>query len=395
MPVRHTPDPARVAYTMAGLLLLGMLMALPGALHPVWFLSLSINTVGASHAFSSMGLGVLFGMALWRRAGSRFGVRGAYTTSGLLATAGLLLLSMVNASGALPGPLFIVGLAVGVLATGVAWLISGALPATSARSVLHLAGVSFGAGAFGVCLLVWAVGDVVSWAMLVRVLAVGPLLLTTLALRAKVFRYLPLAVSPWTQPTSHVPYPMAVLLGLALAALSMVQWTMGGWLAVYVLRQFGATLQAGLLILALFWVAFTVGQVVARRFSAIEERLRILFWCTAIGAAGCVFLLKTVDLSGAVMGAVLSGGSLGFLQPVALGIVARRVLTPHPQLLSGLMALLLASGFLGAGAVGRLAEPFAIEAVIWFSVAGLAAGCLLLSGVFVELKLTAPSTAVR
>ena len=395
MPVRHTPDPARVAYTMAGLLLLGMLMALPGALHPVWFLSLSINTVGASHAFSSMGLGVLFGMALWRRAGSRFGVRGAYTTSGLLATAGLLLLSMVNASGALPGPLFIVGLAVGVLATGVAWLISGALPATSARSVLHLAGVSFGAGAFGVCLLVWAVGDVVSWAMLVRVLAVGPLLLTTLALRAKVFRYLPLAVSPWTQPTSHVPYPMAVLLGLALAALSMVQWTMGGWLAVYVLRQFGATLQAGLLILALFWVAFTVGQVVARRFSAIEERLRILFWCTAIGAAGCVFLLKTVDLSGAVMGAVLSGGSLGFLQPVALGIVARRVLTPHPQLLSGLMALLLANGFLGAGAVGRLAEPFAIEAVIWFSVAGLAAGCLLLSGVFVELKLTAPSTAVR
>ena len=395
MPVRHTPDPARVAYTMAGLLLLGMLMALPGALHPVWFLSLSINTVGASHAFSSMGLGVLFGMALWRRAGSRFGVRGAYTTSGLLATAGLLLLSMVNASGALPGSLFIVGLAVGVLATGVAWLISGALPATSARSVLHLAGVSFGAGAFGVCLLVWAVGDVVSWAMLVRVLAVGPLLLTTLALRAKVFRYLPLAVSPWTQPTSHVPYPMAVLLGLALAALSMVQWTMGGWLAVYVLRQFGATLQAGLLILALFWVAFTVGQVVARRFSAIEERLRILFWCTAIGAAGCVFLLKTVDLSGAVMGAVLSGGSLGFLQPVALGIVARRVLTPHPQLLSGLMALLLASGFLGAGAVGRLAEPFAIEAVIWFSVAGLAAGCLLLSGVFVELKLTAPSTAVR
>ncbi len=395
MPVRHTPDPARVAYTMAGLLLLGMLMALPGALHPVWFLSLSINTVRASHAFSSMGLGVLFGMALWRRAGSRFGVRGAYTTSGLLATAGLLLLSMVNASGALPGPLFIVGLAVGVLATGVAWLISGALPATSARSVLHLAGVSFGAGAFGVCLLVWAVGDVVSWAMLVRVLAVGPLLLTTLALRAKVFRYLPLAVSPWTQPTSHVPYPMAVLLGLALAALSMVQWTMGGWLAVYVLRQFGATLQAGLLILALFWVAFTVGQVVARRFSAIEERLRILFWCTAIGAAGCVFLLKTVDLSGAVMGAVLSGGSLGFLQPVALGIVARRVLTPHPQLLSGLMALLLANGFLGAGAVGRLAEPFAIEAVIWFSVAGLAAGCLLLSGVFVELKLTAPSTAVR
>jgi fucose permease len=395
MPVRHTPDPARVAYTMAGLLLLGMLMALPGALHAQWFLSLSINTVGASHGFFAMGLGVLFGIALWRRAGSRFGARGAYTTSGLLATAGLLLLSMVNESSALPGPLFIVGLAVGVLATGVACLISGALPATSARSVLHLAGVSFGAGAFVVCSLVWAVGTVVSWAVLVRVLAVGPLLLTTLALRAKVFRYLPLAASPWTQPTSHVPYPMAVLLGLALAALSMVQWTMGGWLAVYVLRQFGATLQAGLLILALFWVAFTVGQVVARRFSAIEERLRILFWCTAIGAAGCVFLLKTVDLSGAVMGAVLSGGSLGFLQPVALGIVARRVLTPHPQLLSGMMALLLASGFLGAGAVGLLAEPFAIEAVIWFSVAGLAAGCLLLSGVFVELKLTAPSTAVR
>ena len=389
------PDRARVAYTMAGLLLLGMLMALPGALHSQWFLSLSINTVRASQGFFAMGLGVLFGMALWLRAGSAFGVRGAYTTSSLLATVGLLLLSTVNASSALPGALFVVGLAAGVLATGVAWLISGALPVTSARSVLHLAGVSFGAGAFGVCLLVWIAGDVLSWAVLVRALAGAPLLLAALAWRAKVFRYAPLTACPWTGPTSHVPYPMAVLLALALAALSMVQWAMGGWLAVYLLRQFGATLRVGLLILALFWAGFTVGQLVAPRFSALEERLRILFWCTAIGAAGCVFLLKTVDLSGAVMGAVLSGGSLGLLQPVALGIVARRALTPHPQMLSGMIALLLASGFLGAGAVGLLAEPFAIEAVMWFSMAGLAASCLLLSGVFVELKLTAPSTAVR
>lgn len=380
---------------MAGLLLLGMLMALPGALHPLWFLSLSINTVGAGHGFLAMGLGVLFGIALWQRVGTSFGPRGAYVTAGLLATAGLLLLSMVNASGGLPGPLFAVGLAIGVLAVGVAWLLSGTLPATSARSVLHLAGFSFGAGAFGVCLLVWAGGDLLSWVMLVRLLAIAPLVLIALAVRAKVFRYAPVTESQWRRPSSHVPYPVAVLLGLALAAQSMGQWVMGGWLAVYLLRKFGATLQAGLLILTLFWAAFTVGQLVARRFSALEERVRILFWCTAIGAAGFLFLLKTVDLSGAAMGAVLAGGSLGFLQPSVLGIVARRAPEPRPGLLGGLMTLLLVSGFLGAGAVGLLAEPFAIEAVIWFSVAGLAAGCLLLSGVFVELKLTAPSTAIR
>ena len=245
--VRHTPDSTRVAYVMAGLLLLGMLTALPGALHPLWFLSLSINTVTASYGFLAMGLGVLLGSVVWRRVGARFSLRGAYTTSGLLATGGLLLLSLVNVGSALPGPLFAVGLAVGVLATGVAWLISGALPATSARSVLHMAGVSFGGGAFCVCVLVWVAGDARSWAILVRLLAIAPLLLTAFALRAKVFRYLPLTASAWPGPTSHVPYPMAALLGLALAAQSMVQWAMGGWLAVYLLRQFGATLQAGLL----------------------------------------------------------------------------------------------------------------------------------------------------
>ena len=380
---------------MAGLLLLGMLTALPGALHPAWFLRLSINPAEAGYCFLVLGLGVLFGVASWRRLGSGFGVRGAYTTSGLLAAAGLLLLSIVNMSSGLPGPLFVLGAGIGVLTVGIAWLIAGAVPATSARSVLHLAGVSFGTGAFGVCVLVWVTADVLSWGGLVRALAAAPLLLSAVAWPAKAFRYIPLTASSWTGPVAHVPYPVAVLLGLALAAQSMVQWAMGGWLAVYLSRKFGATMAAGLLILALFWAAFTGGEVLARRLAALEERLRILLSCTVLGGVGLVFLLKTVDLSGALMGAVLLGGSLGLLQPATLGIVARRTSKPHPDLLSGMMALLLVSGLLGAGVVGLLAEPFAIEVVIWLGLAGLAAGCLLLGGVFVDLKLTTPSAAVR
>ena len=395
MPVRHTPEPARVAHAMAGLLLLGMLTALPGALHSVWFLRLSINPPEAGHCFLVLGLGVLLGVACWRRLGSDFGVRGAYTTSGLLAAAGLLLLSIANTSSALPGSLFVLGAGIGVLTVGVAWLIAGAVPATSARSVLHLAGVSFGAGAFGVCVLVWATANAISWAAVVRALAAAPLVLSVLASRAKAFRYIPLTASSWAGPVAHVPYPVAVLLGLALAAQSMVQWAMGGWLAVYLSRKFGATMGTGLLILALFWAAFTGGEVLAQRLAALEERLRILLSCTVLGGVGLVFLLKTVDLSGALMGAVLLGGSLGLLQPATLGIVARRTPKPHPHLLSGMMALLLVSGLLGAGVVGLLAEPFAIEVVIWFGLAGLAAGCLLLGGVFVDLKLTTPSAAVR
>ena len=395
MPVRHTPGPARVAYAVGGAFLLGVLTALPGALHSLWFLSLTIETMVAGYCFMALSLGVLFGMVLWRRLGSGLGVRGSFVCSGLLASASLVALSLVNTGRSLPAPLFGLGLAIGTLAVGMAWLLSAILPPTSARAVLQLAGAAFGAGALGVCLLAWGASDLTHWGILVRTVATAPLFLTVLALRADVFRHLTLNAPSWNGLGSHFPVPMAVLLGLALAAQAATLWAMGGWLTVYLSRKLGVTLGAGLLMLALFWAAFTSGSVLAGRLSTLEERMRILLWCTLAGAAGCVFLLKTVDLSGAVMGVILLATGLGVVHPLTLGIAARRIPKADPRLLSGLLALLLVTGLLAPGAVGLLAKRFAIDVLIWFSLAGLSAGFLLLAGVFVELKLTAPSAAVR
>ncbi len=391
--VRHMPEPARVVFSTASFFLLGSLTALLGALLPLWFLSLSIDTGVAGQCFLAFNLGILVGTVGWTRLliHRGGGVRSFVVASGLLATSALIGLAAVGNPMWLPPPLFALGTAVGGLATGTSWLISGALLQGRAPEVLNLAGVAFGAGTVSVCLLAWALQGRFHWGVTLRVLAAAPFVLACLAFRGRIFRYMTLA-APTTRLTwRETASPTAILLALALLLQSANQWAVGGWLALYLPRKFGMAASSSILILALFWLGLTCGRVWATRLPPLQERMRNLVWATLAAIVGCVFLLKTVEPSGTIAGALLLGTSIGLIHPLTLGLIGSRYPYYHPGVLNGFFSLSLMGGLLAPWLIAHLAEPLGIEVIIWLPLVSSVLVSMLLAAVFVESKLTAHS----
>ena len=391
--VRHTPEPARVVYSTASFLLLGSLTALLGVLLPLWFLSLSIDTVAAGECFLAFNLGILAGTIGWARGlvNREAGVRNFLVSSALLAAAALVGLGAATHPIWLLPPLFALGTAVGALATGASWLVSGALLQGRAPEVLNLAGVAFGAGTIGVCILAWALNGRFHWSVTVRLLAIVPFVLAWSVYRAKVFRYMTLSAAPVRLTWRTTASPMAILLALALFLQSANQWAIGGWLALYLPRKFGMTASLSIMVLAVFWLGLTCGRVWGTRLPPAEERMRSLFWATLAAVVGCLFLLKTVEASGTFAGALLLGMAIGLIHPLTLGLVGSRYPYYHPGLLNGFFSLSLMGGLLGPWLIAQLAEPLGIEIIIWLTLGSSVLVYLLLAAIFVESRLTAHS----
>ena len=391
--VRHTPEPARVVFSTASFFLLGTLTALLGVLLPLWFLSLSMDTIVAGQCFLAFNLGIVAGTIGWSRLliSRGGGVRSFVVSSGLLACGALIGLSAAPHAMWLLPPLFALGTAVGGLATGTSWLISGALLEGRAPEVLNLAGVAFGAGTVSVCVLAWAMHGRFHWSMILRVLAVVPFVLAWCAFRGRVFRYMTLSAPPVRLTWRETASPTAILLALALLLQSANQWAVGGWLALYLPRKFGTTASSSILILALFWLGLTCGRVWATRLPPLQKRMRNLAWATLAAVVGCLFLLKTVEASGTIVGALLLGTAIGLMHPQTLGLISSRYPYYHPGIINGFFSLSLIGGLLAPWLIAHLAGPLGIEIIIWLPLGSSVLVSMLLTAVFVESKLTAHS----
>jgi fucose permease len=178
---------------------------------------------------------------------------------------------------------------------------------------------------------------------------------------------------------------------VALLLQSANQWAVGGWLALYLPRKFGMTASSSILILALFWLGLTCGRVWATRLPPLQERMRNLVWATLAAVIGCVFLLKTVETSGTIAGALLLGTSIGLMHPLTLRLIGSRYPYYHPGVLNGFFSLSLMGGLLAPWLIAHLAQPLGIEIIIWLPLISSILVSMLLAAVFVESKLTAHS----
>ena len=397
MKARHTPEPPRVALAMGGILLLGMLTALLGCLTEVWLLSFSLDILSAGACFLVLNLGGIAAMVGARTIGPAAGapLTALLSGSGIVAAASLAALAWASSLSGLFAPLFFLGISIGLLCISVSRLLSGTLLEGRASEVLNLAGVSFGVGTTGVCLLFWAASGHVSWRWVLCFLAVFPVLLALLAARNRTVRYVRSGASPLFLSWGELADPMTILLGLALLLQSSNQWAVGGWLAVYLTRKFGATTSSGLLTLVFFWLAVTCGRVLASRLPPLERRFQSAFWATAMAIAGGVFLLKTVSLSGTIAGTLLLGAAIGGLHPLTCGMAARRYPYYRAGFLNGIFSSSLAGGFFAPWLIAQLTPSLGIDVVIWWILASSLLLFAVLVALVVESKLLTHTEAVR
>lgn len=385
---RHTPEPVKVRFATAALALCGACVALPGALLPIWALRFPLTPQHEGQAFFCLVGGFALGAALAGRAASNYAarIRRLLTLGPLAVATGCTVLVALEQRVVLAGSLTAIGFGLGTLTAAVAWLLYGTLNPQRAPGLLNLAGAAFGVGCIATGLLAWVGAAGAQPGIVLGPLIAVALLVAVGAVRNRDLASLPAPLTPERLRWVETARPAAFMLAIALFSQAAMIWLGGGWLALYLARGLGMSTRLGLLLLTLFWLSFTVGRVVATRLPSLSANAWPVVWTPTAIWLGCVFLLNTPQVSGAVAGTLLVGLSIGVLHPLTTRIISERHPYYHPGLLNGVFSLSVVGGAIIPAAAAFSMSTWGVEIIIYLLAiaAGLAAICL--AAVLLEVR---------
>lgn len=385
---RHTPEPAKVRLAMSGFFLIGLMAGGLGALLPLWAFELSLDSIDAGNAFMALGVGALLGSVGAMQYGqSKERVRKLFSIAGLLAALCLVGTSRVGNAGDLVFPIAGLGLGVGAVAGIAAGLLEGCLTDRRAADVLHLAGVSFGFGAVGACCLAWLLNGITGSVSLLIALAAVTSLVAATGRWGRAIEIEP--VGDTVRETLRMAWTPG---GILLAAGAFIQAAnsgiAGSWLGLYVFRKLGISLDWSVTILIGYWATATAVRATAARIPESAGRVLPALAVAGVSLLGSLFLLQTVQASGALAGAILLGAGTGAAHPLTLRAVQTRVL-PAPR---GLARIYTAGSFMAAlgcaWAMGPIATNWGITAVVWALLLGISASLAALGLLLLESRLS-------
>ncbi len=386
---RPTLQPALLRTAMAGFFLLGGLMALLGALLPIWIFYLHLDLATAGSYFFVFNLGTFTASMVSRALLVRLGLRRLLAAACALVAASLLSATLLFFPIALIVPLILLGFGAGLLTTGVSWLMAETMSSERAATSLSLAGLFFGLGAAGLSLLVWSAVHSLAPRGLLLAIAVFPI-----ALAIQWARQRPLAGPLFQTVPSRLNWqaagsPIGWLLSLALFFQSGAEWAAGGWLALYWIRKLGVSLDTALLGLSTYWIVLTLARLLSPRLAWRARPIRLLAASTAAALFGCLFLVSAAGPGGALVGVLLLAAGLGALYPVTLGAIGERFPHYHPGFFNGVLSLSLIGGMLAPWLVGHLAHAWVIQWAVWVPALGVVMVFLLQLAIRLEARLTA------
>ncbi len=357
-PHRRLPDAKVVRVLAGGLFLLGLIIGFLGSLLPLLALALTadVGFVGKSLLIGSLGGVIAIIVSSISGSGPR---RLLLFLAGPAAAGGLLALGMLY--DATPARYALLAVCAGAALIGAtvsrAW--SDLDPGRNRESVLALGAVSLGLGALGSTAFVWLGAHFLQ----VRTSASAGALLT-LVLSLWLWRAAGRTeISKVAPPTVGVS-ATSILFSLALVLKTSAYCVLGLWLPFYLGRQLGLSSTSSIGILAVFWLAVSVGRMLAIWAPRAKRFVPLLATSALAGGLGCVFLFFTPLLSGAAVGTALAGAALGALHPPTF-----RIAPADRDPIGPTFLIALALGPVAAGLVGSLAGTRGIAVFIWTALA--------------------------
>lgn len=376
---------------LAALFFSGMVMALLGAVLPVWRYHLAPDFILIGHYFLLQNLGVLcggFGGA-WM-----LGRKGIGFTLALgcgLACASLLLLAAfcppASAWGRLAG-LLLMGGAAGVINHAGMHAVSPMYELHRAAT-LNLAGILFGAGCLVCALFLSSAFFFYTAPSLLILLGVLP------GLAAGVFARTPKApetVLPqrhWRDALQEFRTPAAVVFAALLFFQFGNEGALAGWLALFLTQRLGASPATSLLLLALYWAALLIGRTGAQWALARVRHGRMLAGAVLAQIFGCTALFFTDNLFGATVGVLLAGGGLSVILPLVLERIGDRFPQFHPAMFNGIFSVAWTGALLAPASLGYFAHFWGIGAVMGLPVLGALMVMVLLLTLWLESRISA------
>jgi fucose permease len=286
----------------------------------------------------------------------------------------------------MPG-LTALGLAVGLLNAGLFQGIAAFYSRDPVR-VVAMGGIYYGLGSLAVTLLVAGTFYAYKVPVILLLMALAPGLFALVYARTSIAPAAPVAHADIRQVLRDFRSLGAVLFALLLFFQFGNEWSIAGWLPIFLVRRLGMSPPASLGILSLYWVALLVGRVAA---VAILPKVRhsLLLGSSVLAALlGCLLLEFTNNQFGACSGVLLLGAGFASIYPLVAEKIGGRFPYYHPVFFSGIFSFALFGGLIAPATLGYAAAIWGIGIVIAIPLLGTCMVSALLLLIWLESKVT-------
>lgn len=376
--------------SLTSFLVSGTLMSFLGAILPAWRYHLSANFKEVGYYFLSLNLGFLLSVAAAHTLLPRKGVKFVLIVANAMACVGFVFLALtsppVSATWRLLGVLWI-GVSAGLLNAGVFQALSPQYRHDRAAT-MNLAGVMFGLGCLITALLVAGTYYVYTVPSILILFAILPGFFAANYAKAKITPRPLLQQTSLTQLLHDFRNPGAILFSLLLFFQFGNEWSIAGWLPLFLIRRLGISPADSLLMLALFWTALLVGRIVSQ---LLLKRMShgVLLICSIVSALlGTLVLASTNNQFGAIMGILFVGGGFASIYPLVVEKIGHRFPYYHPGFYNGIFSFAITGGFIAPWMLGYFAENWGIQAVMILPLLGTCTVFALVLLIMLEAKLS-------
>ncbi len=364
-------------------------MSFPGAILPVWQAQLTQDFTEVGKYFFAMGLGLVAGLRIaagwspWRS------VRFWLTAGSSLGLASFVVLAFA----APPAPalwrlvgLFLAGVGASLLNNGLFEAVSP-LYQRDRAATLNLAGAMFGLGCFITALMVSQTFYLLRGPGVPLLLAAGPALGLWLFHRTD-YPSLPAPAPARRQTLRDLQTPLTILLSLLLFFQFASEWSIAGWLPLFLIRRLGASPQTAILMLACYWLVLFSGRIIAQTTLDRLNHSRLLGASVLIELFGYFLLSQTDNIAGATVGIVCLGAGYSVTYPLVAEKIGHRFADDHPLRLRGIFWVSMSGALLAPWLLGYVEEAWGIGAVLSLPFLGTLAVCFLLLLILLEAYLS-------
>lgn len=376
---------------LAGFLLSGFLLALLGAILPAWgYHRDPPDFVAVGNYFLCLGVGLVAASSLARPIMVRRGVGFL-----LVFACGISCLALVYL--ALMGPphsawlraagLLVLGGGAGLLNMALFHAISERYQSDAAGTV-NLGGVWYGMGCLAATMLVAGTFYAYSVTTILIFMAVVPAGFATVYGRS----------APIPPPKSLHPSlrkalddfrsPGAIMFALLLFIQFGNEWSIAGWLPIFLIRRVGLSPIEALEVLGLYWLCLMAGRLVAVAILPRVRHSRLLLGSIAAALFGCCLLFYTDNGFGASMGAFFLGCGYASIYPLVAEAIGHRFPYYHPGFFNGIFSLALLGGLLAPASLGYAASALGVGVVVGIPLIGTCVVMVLLLLIWLESKVT-------
>jgi fucose permease len=377
---------------LSGFLLSGFLMALLGAILPAWGYHRdppAFTAVG--NYFLSLALGLVVSPLIARRLLTRRGLSFLLVAGCIVSCVALAYLAAASPPASewwRVGGLFVLGMGAGLLNLALFHAISP-IYHTNAAATVNRGGIWYGLGCLTATLLVAGTFYAYTVPSIVILMAAVPGIFAGIYARST----RPEAYFEATQPSMRQALrdfrsPGAILFALLLFFQFGNEWSIAGWLPLFLIRRVGLSPIAALLILALYWLFLLLGRLISVAILPRVRHGRLLLGSVLAALFGCLILFLTNNEFGATTGVLLIGGGYASIYPLVAEAIGRRFPYYHPGFFNGIFSVAMVGGLVAPATLGYAASDWGVGVVVGIPLLGTCMVVALLLLIWLESKVT-------